>query len=91
MQGKCREAQDTISRLIFIITNLDGNDFGKKTFLKNFTDFFPFFSTVMFMEENIVGFTLIFTLILWIPSAILIHFCVSFQDSSLWCPVISVS
>ena len=29
------------------------------------------------MEENIVGFTLIFTLILWIPAALALHCCVS--------------
>ncbi|CAI8050024.1 hypothetical protein GBAR_LOCUS27521 [Geodia barretti] len=33
------------------------------------------------MEENIVGFTLIFTLILWIPAALVLHCC---YDRKVW-------
>ena len=33
------------------------------------------------MEENIVGFTLIFSLLLWIPPAIVLHFCVSYVSA----------
>jgi hypothetical protein len=36
---------------------------------------------VMFMEENIVGFTIIFSLLLWIPAAVTLHCC---YDHKLW-------
>jgi hypothetical protein len=36
---------------------------------------------VLFMEENIVGFTIIFSLILWIPAALVLHCC---YDRKVW-------
>lgn len=37
----------------------------------------PFYTTVQFMLENIVGAVLIFTAVIWIPVSLIVHYVVS--------------